>query len=156
LDDPFEENHMSLANLKKSWLRLPTWGALMLGFGGLVAGGARADKSEFLPPGTTPESVKQRGSSSDEVAIRTEGEKIYISQRGSAFEELLLGDTADAAHLRELLREAGATDHPVAVPVGSIIVANGGGAGNGTKPKQSNGKKSAPKPAPTSDPGKGN
>ena len=33
---------MSLANLKKSWLRLPTWGALMLGFGGLVAGGARA------------------------------------------------------------------------------------------------------------------
>jgi hypothetical protein len=46
LDDALEENHMSLANLKKSWLRLPTWGALMLGLGGLVASGARADKSE--------------------------------------------------------------------------------------------------------------
>jgi hypothetical protein len=147
---------MSLANLKKSWLRLPTWGALMLGLGGLVASGAQADKSEFLPLGTSPESVKQLGLSSDEVAIRTEGEKVYISERGSAFEELLLGDTAEAAHLRDLLRDARAAHHPVAVSVGSIIVANGGGTGNGTKPKQSNGKKSAPKPAPGSDPGKEN
>jgi hypothetical protein len=147
---------MSLMNLKKSWCRLPTWGALMLGLGGLVASGARADKSEFLPLGTTPESVKQLGSSFDEAAIRTEGEKIYISERGGAFEELLLGDTAEAAHLRGLLRDAGAAHHPVAAPVGSIIVANGGGAGNGTKPKQSNGKKSAPKPAPASNPAKEN
>jgi hypothetical protein len=80
----------------------------------------------------------------DEVAIRIEGENIYISQRGSAFEELRLGDTPDAAHLRKLLRGAGAERQSISVPIGSMIVASGGGSGKGEKPKQKTSKETDP------------
>ena len=69
------------------------------------------------------------------MAIRIEGQTIYISQGGSAFEALRLGDTPEAEHLRKLLRDAGAAGQTVSVPVGSMIVASGGGSGNGEKPK---------------------
>jgi hypothetical protein len=127
---------MSRASLKKIWSQLPAWGALMLGFGALVAGDARADRSQLQPPEATPEPSRPSALKLDEVAIRIEGETIYISQRGSAFEELRLGDTPDAAHLRKLLRDAGAMGQPVSVPVGSMIVASGGGSGKGEKPRQ--------------------
>lgn len=139
---------MSRASLKNIWSYPPAWGALMLGFGALLAGGARADKSQLPPPEATPESSRRLVSKLDEVAIRIEGENIYISQRGSAFEELRLGDTPDAAHLRKLLRDAGAVGQSVSVPIGSMIVASGGGSGTGAKPKQQSSKE-------TTDPGKG-
>ncbi len=131
---------MSRASLKNIWSHLPAWGALMLGFGALLAGGARADKSQLPPPEATPESSRR--------LVSIEGENIFISQRGSAFEELLLGDTPDAAHLRKLLRDAGAVGQSVSVPIGSMIVASGGGSGTGAKPKQQTSKE-------TTDPGKG-
>jgi hypothetical protein len=138
---------MSRANLKNIWSHLPAWGALMLGFGALLAGGARADTSQ-LQPEARPEPSRRLASRLDEVTIRIEGEKIYISERGSAFEELRLGDTSDAAHLRKLLRDAGAVGQSVSVPIGSMIVASGGGSGTGQKPKQKASKE-------TSDPGNG-
>lgn len=93
-------------------------GALALGLGALVAGEARAAQ----PPAS-------------EVVLRTEGDRIYISERGDAFRELLLGDTPETAVLRRLLQQAGA--ERVTVPVGSIVVANGGGNASGMKPKAS-------------------
>jgi hypothetical protein len=137
---------MSRARLKNIWLQLPAFGALMLG--ALLAGGARADRSQLQPPEATPEPSRQSASRLDEVAIRIDGENIYISQRGSAFEELRLGDTPDAAHLRKLLRDAGAEGQSVSVPIGAMIVASGGGSGKGEKPKQKTSKE-------TTDPGKG-
>jgi hypothetical protein len=144
-DCPCEEGYMSRASLKNIWLQLPAFGALMLG--ALLAGGARADRSQLQPPEATPEPSRRLASRLDEVAIRIEGEKIYISQRGSAFEDLRLGDTPDAAHLRKLLRDAGAEGQSVSVPIGSMIVASGGGSGSGQKPKQKTSKE-------TTDPGK--
>ncbi len=137
---------MSRARLKNIWLQLPAFGALMLG--ALLAGGARADRSQLQPPEATPEPSRQSALRSDEVAVRIDGEKIYISQRGSAFEELRLGDTPDAAHLRKLLRDAGAEGQSISVPIGAMIVASGGGSGKGEKPKPKTSKD-------TSDPGKG-
>jgi hypothetical protein len=140
---------MSSVNLKKSLLRLPKWAALILGFGALFAGDARADKSQIQPPSS------RLGSNLDEVLIRTEGEKIYISQGGGAFEELSLGNAPEAAYFRELLRDASTVDGQIAVPIGPIIVANGGSNNDGAKPKQPSKKKTGTKQAPTTDPGTG-
>ena len=127
---------MLRAILKNVWSRLPAWGALMLGFGVLIGGNARADQPK--PPELTPDLSGQSSSRSDEVALRLDGEDIYVSQRGGAFEELRLGDTPEAAHLRKLLRDAGGVGKSVSVPTGSTIVAGGGGgaAGWGSKSKQ--------------------
>jgi hypothetical protein len=129
---------MSRAKLKSIWSQLPAWGALVLGFGALLGQDARADRSQIQPSQAAPESQssKRLASQSDEVAVRLDGETISISQDGRAFEELRLGDTPEAAHLRKLLRDAGADGQSVSVPVGAMIVASGGGSGKGEKPKQ--------------------
>ena len=127
---------MLRAILKNVWSRIPAWGALMLGVGVLIGGNARADHPK--QPELTPDLSGQSPSRSDEVALRLDGEDIYVSQRGGAFEELRLGDTPEAAHLRKLLRDAGGIGKSVSVPTGSTIVAGGGGgaAGWGSKSKQ--------------------
>jgi hypothetical protein len=125
---------MSLPNLRKSLRRLSKLGALALGFGGLFAADAPAEKLEFQSLGTNVRPSRQLDLGLDAVVMRLNGERIYISQRGGAFEELSLGDTQQAAYLRQLLRDAGAADRPVSVPIGSMVVANGGGAGDGKKP----------------------
>jgi hypothetical protein len=137
---------MSRASLKNVWSRMPAWGALMLGFGVLIGGNARADQPK--PPELTPDISGQSLSRSDEVALRLDGENITFSQGGGAFEELHLGDTPEAVHLRKLLRDAGGTGQSVSVPIGSTIVAGGGG---GTPGWSWQSKKKTP---PSSDTGK--
>jgi hypothetical protein len=124
---------MSRAMLKNIWSRIPAWGALVLGFGVLIGGNARADQPK--PPQLTPDLSGQSPSRSDEVALRLDGENIYFSQRGGAFEELRLGDTLEAAHLRKLLRDAGGIGESISVPTGSMIVAGGGGGTAGWNSK---------------------
>jgi hypothetical protein len=119
---------MARAKFDKASLRLSGWGALALGFGTLFAGGAQAASTPGI--GTAP----SRPGAADEVVIRTEGERIYVSQGGRAFEELSLRDTPEAAHLRKLLGDAGAAAGPVTLPAGSFVVANGGSGVSGTKP----------------------
>ena len=138
---------MSRAMLKNVWSRMPAWGALMLGFGVLIGGNARADQPKS--PELMPDLSGQSSSRSDEVALRLDGEKILFSQRGGAFEELRLGDTPEAAHLRKLLWDAGGEARSVSVPVGSMIVAGGGGGASGWSSKS----KEKP-PAPSSEGGK--
>jgi hypothetical protein len=111
----------------------------MLGFGSLCAADAQAARTELQSIETNSVTNKQ------EVAIRTKGEKIYISQRGGAFEELFLGDTPEAEYFRKLLMEAGAARGPISVPIGSIIVANGGGKQDGVKPAPPSGDKQTDK-----------
>ena len=139
---------MSHASLKYIWSRLPAWGAFILGFGALVGGDARADQPKPRPPESIPDLHAQLLSRSDEVALRLDGENIYFSQGGSPFEELRLGDTPEAMHLRKLLRDAGGMGRSVSVPIDSTIVASGGGGASGW------GWKSKQKPPPDSDKGK--
>jgi hypothetical protein len=132
---------MSLATLKSICWRLPAWAAFMLGLGALSAGTAQADRSPLQPPETTPEpSSSAMAPRPDTVSLKIDGGKVYISQGGSRFEELRLGDTAEATHLRRLLQDVRSAGQPVSVPVGSIIVGSGGGSGSGAKPKQHKGK----------------
>jgi hypothetical protein len=124
---------MSRPILRKSWLRLSQWSALLLG--AVFASSAWGGKPDLQPTGSTAGPRDQSSPHFGEILIRTEGAKIYVSQDGSGFEELSLGETPDAAALRKLLSDAGAAKAPVSVPIGSIIVASGGGAGDGAKPK---------------------
>jgi hypothetical protein len=138
---------MSPARLKSFWSQLPALSALLLGVGAFV-GDASADRSPIQPAEAAPDRSEQSSSNANEVAIRLEGETIYMSQNGGAFEELRLGDTPETVHLRKLLRDAGADGRSVSIPVGAMIVASGGGSGKGVKPKQENS-------TATRDPGKG-
>jgi hypothetical protein len=72
--------------------------------------------------------------------VKVVGEKVLMSQNGSSFEELRLGDTPEAAHLKNLLRDAGPLGQSVSVPIGSMIVASGGGGPKGERPRESGGK----------------
>ncbi len=128
---------MSRAKLRYIWSHLPAWAALLLS-GGALIGGARADQPRPPPPELIPDLFGRPLSRSDEVVLRLNGEDIYFSQGGSAFEELRLGDTPEALHLRKLLRDAGGMGQSVSVPIGPTIVASGGGgaSGWGWKPKE--------------------
>ena len=123
------------SNLRKSLRRMRKWGALALGFGGLFAVSAAADTPQLQSLEAGTGSHRQLGLGQHAVMVRLEGEAIYISEREGVFEELSLRDAGQAAYLRELLRETGAAERAVSVPVGSIIVANGGAAQDGNKPK---------------------
>jgi len=122
---------MAPSNLTKS---LRKWGALAVGFGGLVVVDATENsRLQALEPGAG--ASQQRNLRGDAVVLRLQGDTILISQRGGGFEQLALKDTQEAEYLRRLLRDAGAEEHSVSIPTGSIIVANGGAAGDGKKPK---------------------
>jgi hypothetical protein len=122
--------------LTKNRFRLPGWGALLLGFGALFAGGARAGNPDLQAPGNIPHPPNARGAATDDVTVRWNDGRIYVSQAGGgAFEELALGNTPEAAHFKKLLDEAGIAAGPISVPVGSTIVASGGSGATGRKPK---------------------
>jgi hypothetical protein len=145
------EDSMSRANIKQNLFWLSKWLAFILGCGALFAGEARADKSQIQPVGAMGPS-NLLGLNSDEVLIRVDGEKIYISQGGSLFKELSLDDAPMATYFKELLRDAATTNGEIAVPVGPIIVANGGSAANGAKSKKANKKKLEQKETPANSP----
>ena len=124
-----------LTKLKDIFSKLPALGTLIFGFASLLAGNARADTSALQPTRATLEPSGQSTTRSNEVQVRIEGEIVYISQDGGLFEELRLGDVAETAYLKELLRDVGAERRSISVPVGAMIVASGGGSGKGGKPK---------------------
>src|SRR6202034_3062351 len=82
---------MSCAKLRNIWSHLPAWGALLLSGGALISG----DRA-----GVTPQPPGQSNLEAHEVVVKIDGEKLFISQDGSRFEELRLGDTREAVHLR--------------------------------------------------------
>jgi hypothetical protein len=113
---------MSRAKLRNIWSHLPAWGALLLS-GGALIGGARAD--------VKPQPPSRSDFEAHEVVVKIDGENILISQDGKHFEELHLGDTREALHLRKLLRDEASDGRSATIPVGSMIVASGGASGKG-------------------------
>ncbi len=113
---------MSRAKLRNVWSHLPAWGALLLS-GGALVGSAQAD--------VRPQSTSQSDPGTHEVVVKIDGDNILISQDGRNFEELRLGDTREALHLRKLLRDEVSDGRSITVPVGSMIVASGGASGRG-------------------------
>jgi hypothetical protein len=138
---------MSRANLKESLFWLSKWVAFILGCGALFAGEAQASKSQIQPIGAVGPS-NLLGRNSDKVLIRLEGEKIYISQDGSTFRELSLVDAPETIYFKELLRDATSAAREIAVPLGPIIVANGGSGPAGAKSKEAKKKKLEQKETP--------
>ena len=126
---------MTPSDLRKSLQRFGKWGALVLGFGGLFTADATAERSELrsFDPGVP--SSQRRNVSDGTLLVRLEGGKILVAEHGGAFEPLALKDSRQTEELRRLLSEAGAVTQPVSVPIGAIIVANGGAAGDASKPK---------------------
>jgi hypothetical protein len=113
---------MSRAKLRNFWSHIPAWVALLFGGGALISN-AQADVKQ-QPQG-------QPDFATREVVVKTDGENILISQDGRHFEELRLGDTREALHLRKLLRDEAADGQSITIPVGSMIVASGGATGKG-------------------------
>jgi hypothetical protein len=100
----------------KEWLRLPSRLALTLGLGAAAVAGARAE----APDG-------HERTSQNDVLIRSEGEKIYLSEGGQET-ELRLSATPQRGHLLRLLEEHG----PAGVkldPDPRLIMSGGGGSG---------------------------
>ena len=126
---------MTPSDLRKSLQRFGKWGALVLGFGGLFTADATAERSELrsFDPGVP--SSQRRNVSDGTLLVRLEGGKILVAEHGGAFEPLALKDSRQTEELRRLLSEAGAVTQPVSVPLGAMIVANGGAAGDASKPK---------------------
>jgi hypothetical protein len=104
---------------KPNWLRLPGGIALALGLGAVAPAGAQAD--------TQP--VAQNPTQNGELLIRVEQGRLQISENGSPFEELVLSDTAEARHLKNLIEWRSSAAGSPAVGVGPTILASGGGAG---------------------------
>ena len=129
---------MSRANLKESLFGLSKWVAFILGCGALFAGEVQANNSQNQPNGAMGPSTL-RALNSDQVLLRLEGEKIFISHDGSTFKELALADAPTVDYFKALLRDANSAE--IAVPIGPIIVANGGGGANGAKSKEAKKKK---------------
>jgi hypothetical protein len=129
------ENSMTSSDLRKSLRRFGKWGALVLGFGGLFAADATAERSELRSFDPGAQSSQQRDVGDGTVLVRLEGGIILVAEHGGAFEPLALKDSRQAEELRRMLSEVGAITQPVSIPIGAIIVANGGAAGDGSKPK---------------------
>ena len=129
------ENFMTPSNLRKSLQKFGKWGTLALGFGSLFAPNATAEKSELRSFAPGVPSSQQRDVSGGTVLVRLEGGTILVAEHGGAFEPLALKDSRQVEELRRLLSELGASTQPVSIPIGAMIVANGGAAGDASKPK---------------------
>jgi hypothetical protein len=100
-------------------------GMAMVGLAALFTAGAQADIAVPSPA----DGVDGMGPASQELAqilIRQDGGKVYISENGTAYRELALRDTPDGVRLKKLLNELDLGPEPMAVPVGRMIVADGG------------------------------
>jgi len=112
-------------NLRK-WLRFPSRAGLLLGLGALSVTGARAEAAAPAPPPSP---------TIGGLSIRGEAGRIYVSEGGREFQELDLGDTADARLLRRLL----AGTDGAAIPLDPMILAGAGGDGfHWTAPRSGN------------------
>jgi hypothetical protein len=110
-------------------MRLPSRVALLLGLGALSAAGARAELSEAAPnPDTAP------GSPGDRVdfgglLIRSEAGRVFFSEGGGAFQEIEIGDTAQARRLRQLLEGHGVAAGSAGFELAPMFLAGSGGQG---------------------------
>jgi len=126
---------MTPSDLRKSLQRFGKWGALALGFGGLFAADAAAKRSELGSFAPSVPSSQHCDVNDGTVLVRLERGIIFVAEHGGEFEPLILKESRQVEELRRLLDDAGAAAQPVSVPIGAMIVANGGAAGDANKPK---------------------
>ena len=120
---------MSLLFSLDGWLRLPSRVALLLGLGALSAAGANPNAAE-AHAGKEADGIPQRSATEfGDLRVWTEGGRIYLAEPGKPGEDLCLGDTLEAQHLRQLLEQHGATEASRHVPFGRILLVGGGGCG---------------------------
>lgn len=107
-------------------LRLPSRIALLLGLGALSGAGVQADTAHAsradaeLLPRTEPVGL-------GDLLISSEGGRLFVVEPGNGAEELRLGNTPEAQHLRQLLQRHGAETKDVRL--NRMILAGGGGKG---------------------------
>jgi hypothetical protein len=120
---------MLIPSSMRNWLRLPSQIALLLGLGALSAAGAKADRGE-AHPGCEPSRVPQQSVKTfGDLLVWSKGERIYFAEPGKEAQELALGDTPEAHHLRQLVTRDGATAASPRALRDRIILVGGGGAG---------------------------
>src|SRR6478672_10659923 len=110
------------------WLRFPSRIAVLLGMGALSTTGAPPAIAE-PELGKGPMRVPQQSAKSfGEVLIWSEGGRIYFSESGNEAQELRIGDTPQARHLRELLEREGAVAESPRVLQHRLVLVGGGGS----------------------------
>jgi len=126
----------------RRWFRLPSRIALLLGMGALSVAGTKADASAHSRPDPDVDRVPQQSAKRfGDVSIWSDRGRVFFSEAGGPPEELRLGETAEAALLRELLERDGATAANPRRLQDRIILVGGGGAGlHWNPPGQSGGR----------------
>jgi hypothetical protein len=138
---------MSWSRSSKDWLRLPSRIALLLGFGALSAAGAQASTTEIDVGKEAARVPQQSAKSFGELAIWSDGGRIYVSEPGKPAHELDLQDTAEARQLKQMLERDGAVAASPRVLPNRLILVGGGGEGIHWAPAE-NGRTSQPPGAP--------
>ena len=113
----------------RRWLRLPSRIALLLGLGALSAAGARADTGLDRPGAGNAPPVQGDQATAGGLLIRTEGDRIYLSEAGGQFQELRLRDMPEAHLLKQLLDRNGAATGAAGIRLDPMILAGNGGDG---------------------------
>jgi len=132
------------------WMSLPSRIALLLGLGALSASAAQANTAG-VNAGNEPLRVPQQSAKSfGELRIWSDGGRLYLSEPGKDAEELRLGDTAEARHLRQLLeRDGAAADAPRVLPHRMILVGSGGAGFQWNRARQPDSSDKTGKPTTT-------
>jgi len=124
---------------------LPSRIALLVGFGALSATGAQAGVEDVDLGGGASRVPQQSVKKFGELTVWLEDGRVFVSESGKPARELLLGDTAEARRLREMLQHDGAAaDSPRALQDRIILV---GGGGDGFHWAPADGDKSSRTPA---------
>jgi hypothetical protein len=114
----------------REWWRLPSRIALLLGVGALSAAGAKAEPGAGLHRAPDDGRIPQQSAKSfGDIAVWVENGRIFVSEAGGTAEELQLGDTAEARHLRQMLERDGATAAAPRRLRDRVILVGAGGAG---------------------------
>jgi hypothetical protein len=104
----------------KSWLVGVKRFAACLGIGALFAPVAQAD----VAPATDAAAPSGHAVAGG-LLVRLDGDQIFVSEGGRPFERLELKDSAEAEHLRALLREMESNTRAVPADIGRSVVADG-------------------------------
>jgi len=98
----------------------------MVGLAALFTAGAQADIADPRPVDGIQDGTGPTSRELSQVLIRKDRGKLYISENGTAYRELALADTPDGTRLKKLLDDLNLGPEPMAVPVGRMVVADGG------------------------------
>jgi hypothetical protein len=116
-----------MPSFSTKWGTFSKLGTAVMGLAALFTADARATTEPGGPAkvGAIPSSL-----GIGEVLVRRDGQRVFISENGSTFEELQLDDTDDGARVKSLLNELKVGADPVSISVGRVIVADGGSSIN--------------------------